>query len=84
MFKMKDGYDRESRTLMFVTIAFWVVTLKFLLSGLDLSEFGLGKVSPISITEYAGAFTIILAAWIGREWVKRPTDPIASNLPPGA
>lgn len=82
MFKMKDSSDRESVTLSFVSTAFAIVTVKFLLSGLDLSGIGLGKVAPISITEYAGAFTVILAVWLGREWVKRPTTDIA--LPPGA
>ena len=72
MFKMTDSSDRESRTLVFVTVAFIIITVKFALSGLDLSEFGLGKASAVSITEYATAFAAVLAVWLGREWVKRP------------
>lgn len=83
MIKMVDSSDRESVTLTFVTVAFIIVTFKFLLSGLDLTGYGFGKVTEISIIEYAGAFTAILAVWLGREWVKRPST-IESGLPPGA
>jgi hypothetical protein len=71
MWKMTDSSDRESVTLGFVSIAFFIITVKFILSGFDLSSIGLGKVDPISITEYATSFTVVLAVWLGREWVKR-------------
>lgn len=80
---MKDNSQRESRTLVFVTVAFLVITAKFMLSGVDLSAYGLGKPSEISLGEYAGSFAAVLAVWLGREWVKRPQS-IESNLPPGA
>lgn len=80
---MKDSSQRESRTLLFVSVAFLVITVKFLLAGVDLSSYGLGKPSDISLGEYAGSFAAVLAVWLGREWVKRP-QAIESNLPPGA
>jgi len=72
MLKMTDSSDRESVTLGFVSIASGIITIKFVLSGLDLTFMGLGKVDPISITEYAASFAAVLAVWLGREWVKRP------------
>jgi hypothetical protein len=71
MLKMKDSSDRESVTLGFVSIAFFIITIKFVFSGLDLSGIGLGKVNAISISEYATSFAAVLAVWLGREWVKR-------------
>lgn len=80
---MKDSSQRESRTLLFVTIAFLVITAKFLLAGVDLSAYGLGKPTDISLIDYATSFTAVLAVWLGREWVRRPSS-MDSNLPPGA
>jgi hypothetical protein len=71
MLKMVDSSDRESVTLTFVTVAFFIVTIKFILAGYDLSWLGLGVTTSISITEYATAFAAILAVWLGREWVKK-------------
>lgn len=80
---MKDSSLRESKTLLFVTIAFLAITIKFMLAGVDLSVYGFGKPSDISLGEYASSFAMVLAVWLGREWVKRP-QAIESNLPPGA
>jgi len=83
LFKMRDDMNRESRTLAFVTMAFAVINAKFLVAGMDLSHIGLGVQPPISITDYAMAVTTILAVWVSREWVKKPTS-FEANLPPGA
>jgi hypothetical protein len=71
MFRLKDSSQRESVTLGFVTVAFTVITGKFILSGLDLSSYGLGKVTYVSLTEYAASFAAVLMVWLGREWIKK-------------
>lgn len=60
---LKDTSDRESTTLMFVTIAF--ITLNFgylwnLLHGV-----------AATMTEYGMAVAAVLAPWLGREWIKK-------------
>jgi hypothetical protein len=67
---MMDEGGRESRTLSFVSVAFWVITIKYVLSNLDLHFFG--AQAPVSMTEYASSFALIIGVWIGREWVKKP------------
>ena len=69
---IKDSADRESHTLLFVTIAFVVVTVKMLIAGVDLSSFGLGKAQAISLTEYATSVAAVMAVWLGREWIRKP------------
>lgn len=72
--KMMDSNERESRTLSFVSVAFWIITIKYFIGGVDLVMFGLG-VQPVStMGEYAGSFAAILMVWLGREWIKKETE----------
>ena len=69
--KMLDSAERESRTLAFVSVAFWIITVKYLVGGVDMTGFGLG-VQPVStMGEYAGSFAAIIMVWLGREWIKK-------------
>lgn len=69
--KMIDSDGRESRVLAFVSVAFWVTTVKYFVSGLTLPLFGLQAV--VTMNEYAMSFMMIVGVYIGREWVKKPT-----------
>jgi hypothetical protein len=69
MLTIKDARGRESKTLGFVLVSWLAVTGKFVAAGMDLSTFGMGATSQISLTEYAAAVAAILAIWLGREWV---------------
>lgn len=73
MIKLKDSSDRESVTLVFVAIAFLVISIKFIYD----SYAG----NPASLLEYAGAFGAILAVWLGREWIKTPKQTDVSDAP---
>lgn len=64
-----DSSGRESRTLFFVTASWLVVWVKFLLAGVDLPF--VGKVPPMTATEFGSAVAFILAIWLGREYVKK-------------
>ena len=63
---MIDSKGRESRTLKFVSIAFSLISAAFALSWIDGDGIPLG--------EYGAAVGMILAPWVGREWVKRDVD----------
>ena len=64
----KDATDKESKTLRFVTISWLIVTIRYLLGGLDLDFI---QVSPTTANEYGLAVGLILGIWVGREWVKK-------------
>lgn len=72
-FSMKDSRGRESTTLVFVTLSWAAVWVKFILAGATLPVFGL--VPLMSATEFGMAMAGILAIWLGREWTeKKLTD----------
>lgn len=60
-FQVKDSRGRESRTLLFVSISWFVVVMKFAIGGL----WGIPEMSGI---DFGVAVTGILAVWVGREW----------------
>lgn len=66
---MQDTRGKESKTLTFVTAAYVPVWVKYTTAGLTLP--GLGKVPPMTATEFATAIGLILAIWLGREWTEK-------------
>lgn len=68
-FHPRDSKGRESRTLWFVCVAFFVLTFRFFAGGL---EFTIGPVhwliQSAPLTDYGVAIAAILAVWVGREW----------------
>lgn len=66
---IKDSSDRESHTLLFVTLAVLPLVVKFTLAGFIVPVLGL--VAPMSPTEFGLAFGTIMAVWLGREWIKK-------------
>jgi hypothetical protein len=68
---IKDSRGRESRTLVFVWIAFAVLVIKFAVSGITV--YGL-KLPAMGALEFGGAFAAILGAWLGREWQARQNN----------
>lgn len=67
-FSMRDGQGRESKTLVFVTLAVLVITAKFVAAGISIAGFA---VPAMTATEYTTSFMGVLAAWLGREWIKQ-------------
>jgi len=65
---IRDSSDRESHTLLFVALAVVPLVVKFALGGLNLPV--LGQIAPMAPGEYGMAFGVIMAVWLGREWVK--------------
>ena len=71
-FHPRDGHGRESRTLWFVALTWMVMTLRFLMGGVDLTAGWLHwAITPSPILDYGAAVSAILAVWVGREWVNR-------------
>ena len=60
---LKDTSQRESTTLMFVTIAFITMNFGYL--------WNLMHGTAATLTEYGSAVALILAPWLGREWIKK-------------
>ena len=60
---IKDTRDRESTTLMFVTIAFITMNFGYL--------WNITHNQAATLTEYGMAFAAILAPWLTREWIKK-------------
>lgn len=66
-----DARGQQSRTLFFVTVSWLVLILKYAVAGVTLGP--LGTMLPMTALEFGGAFALILAPWLGREWTeKRP------------
>ena len=64
----KEAKDRESKTLRFVTISWLIVTARYAFGGLDL---GFIQIEHTTANDYGIAVGVILAIWLGREWVKK-------------
>lgn len=66
----RDARGRESRTLSFVIVAFSLMTLRFVLGGLDF-DFGAFHyaVASTHMVDYGAAVAAVIAVWVGREWV---------------
>ena len=56
----------QSTTLKFVIVSYALVSLKYLLAGVELPMLGL--MADMSANDYAMAITLILTIWLGREW----------------
>ena len=71
----KDSLGRESRTLFFVAVSWLVMTLRFMVGGLSF-EYGPIRwdIAPALVTDYGVAVAALIAAWVGREWVKGKAD----------
>ncbi len=63
---MVDSRGKNSKTLTFVTIAFIVVIVKFVLAGLVIPV--LGTVPVMGGGEFAAAIGAVLGIWTAREW----------------
>ena len=63
---MKDARGKQSRTLVFVSVAFAAVTLKFLVGGMELP--GLGPQPEVDVSAYGSAALMIIGTWVAREW----------------
>ncbi len=68
----RDARGRESRTLSFVVVAFSLMTLRFVLGGLDF-DFGAFhyEVASTPMVDYGAAVAAVLAVWLGREWINK-------------
>lgn len=64
IFSPHDNRGRESRTLFFVSVAFAMVNCALVLGWA-------GVVPLMTMPEYAQNCALVLAPWLGREWIKR-------------
>lgn len=64
-----DSRGQQSRTLVFVTVSWAVLVVKFALAGLVIPV--LGSVPAMTAAEFGSAMAMILAIWLGREWQAR-------------
>ena len=66
---IKDSTQRESHTLLFVALAVLPLILKFAAAGLNLPL--VGAMPAMAPSEFAAAFAMVMAVWLGREWIKK-------------
>jgi hypothetical protein len=69
MFTITDSRGKESITLLFVSLSWLAVWVKFILAGATLPVFG--TVPPMTATEFGMSAAAILAIWLGREWAEK-------------
>jgi len=60
---------KQSTTLLFVSVSWAVVLVKFLVAGVNLGP--LGIMPPMGAGEFGSAVALILAIWLGREWQEK-------------
>jgi hypothetical protein len=80
---IKDSRGEESVTLLFVTVSWLVLTVKFALSGLAI-KIGTPPATVVEFSaplvgagEYGIAFAGIVGIWLGREYQQRRAKPKA-------
>jgi len=66
-----DSRGRESHTLFFVTIGYFILVVKFALAGLTVA--GL-EFPPMTAAEFGTAAGFLLGIWLGREWKQKTLD----------
>lgn len=69
------GYDtrgNQSKTLMFVTVSWFVVVVKFVIAGVKIGS--LGVMPMMNVGEFGAAVALILAIWLGREYTEKTTS----------
>lgn len=71
-FRMRDSRDRESQTLTFVAVTWAALVCKFLVAGMNLGP--LGAMPAMGASEFGAAVALVLAIWLGREWIKKEKD----------
>jgi len=73
-----ESRGKESRTLTFVSVAYWMVTFKYVVGGVAYAGHGLTVNIPhMSANEYSLAIGAILLIWLGREWTEKVSAPKA-------
>lgn len=74
--------DRKSKTLFLVLIAFFAVTIKYVLGGIQYVGHGftvnLQHMGPV---EYGAAFSAIVVWWAQREWTEKVAAPQRTGAP---
>lgn len=78
----RDTRGRESRTLWFVAVAFTLVSIRFVLGGLDLTWGAMRyTLASSGLLDYGASVTAILMIWLGREWIVRQEPPPPKEKP---
>jgi len=66
---MKDSRGKQSKTLIFVSISWLAVVIKYITAGVTLGA--LGTMPDMGASEFGSAVALILAIWLGREWSEK-------------
>jgi len=64
-----DSRGKQSRTLLFVGMAWVILLIKFLISGMTLPI--VGTMTEMTAIEFGSAFALIMAPWLGREYTEK-------------
>lgn len=75
-----DNRGNKSKTLFFVVVAFFAITIKFFLAGITIPH--LGPIAPMNAAEYAGAVFGVMMPWVAREWKQKSLDAAGAAPPP--
>ena len=60
---------KQSTTLLFVSLSWLALFLKFLAAGIKFGEFGV--MPAMTATEFGTSVALVLAIWLSREWVDK-------------
>lgn len=60
---------KQSTTLLFVSLSWLAIFVKFIVAGVSLGP--LGIMPQMSATEFGTSVALILAIWLGREWTEK-------------
>lgn len=67
---MKDSRGKETKTLVFVTITWFCLVVKFIFAGLTM-PWGLGMMPVMDAGSFGLASAAVLGIWLGREWQEK-------------
>lgn len=59
-----DTRGKQSRTLAFVSVSWFALTVKFIAAGITVGDIAIAQMTA---TEYGLAVAAVLAIWLGRE-----------------